>query len=84
MAERLKTKLLETDKKVDLVAGPGMCDIPFRQLKIISTVYHLVTLYHDVEVPAQYPMCACRCPSMYDNQNTLGRVSIPRCCYTSH
>ena len=24
MAERLKTKLLETDKMVDLVAGPGM------------------------------------------------------------
>lgn len=23
MAERLKTKLLETDKMVDLVAGPG-------------------------------------------------------------
>lgn len=25
MAERLKTKLLETDKMIDLVAGPGMC-----------------------------------------------------------
>ena len=24
MAERLKTKLLETDKMLDLVAGPGM------------------------------------------------------------
>lgn len=25
MAERLKTKILETDKMVDLVAGPGEC-----------------------------------------------------------
>ena len=25
MAERLKSKLLETDKKLDLVAGPGEC-----------------------------------------------------------
>ena len=32
MAERLKTKILETDKMVDLVAGPGEREIHTHQV----------------------------------------------------
>ena len=36
MAERLKTQLLETDKTVDLVAGPGKVEI----LSLFQTYVH--------------------------------------------
>ena len=39
MAERLKTKLLETDKMVDLVAGPGM---PVAVVSTISISYKVM------------------------------------------
>ena len=46
MAERLKEKLLETDKMVDLVAGPGErhCFVP----KTLLHFFHFLDSYRDL------------------------------------
>ena len=42
MAERLKKKILETDKMVDLVAGPGTVSLHVSIYVMLKCTYHLL------------------------------------------
>ena len=47
MAERLKKKLLEADKTVDLIAGPGMCIVVYKG-KWIYPIQSILDSYRDL------------------------------------
>ena len=57
MAERLKEQLLETDKMVDLVAGPGMYVVEYFTLSIYDVVLCIYYYYIALVFKSFHSLC---------------------------